>query len=299
MKTRIDKDLALVLFVHNLADWHVSCTSGFLECWSSFPSRLNSDEKKALFSLGELFKGYLATNDELWIKEVFKDGKVGIPIEVKFYFDLFKPRFEFFYKRQEENMKKVAKYLDNLPDKYEQKLKMTKEFYNFKEKINIFSYLTLSCQANKQAGGMLVEREEEKGCYVIMEYGDYNLGDNNWTIDDVFLHELTHVYQCFSGFKEFVKKRTKGLHLSRLKKMNVSTEDFLTEVIHASLWGSCGYFSEKVFGEVVGEGKGGDGYKMMVQKVVERLRPKIARYIEKGKGMDENLINEAAKLLAV
>src|SRR3990167_839702 len=283
MKVAIDRNIALICFVHNLANWHLSCVPSFYYAWAKEHQPLSEIEKGALVFLTKLFRDYLSKNEELWIKELFiTNQKATIPPHDLPYFNIFLSRFNYFFKLQKPNMVLVSKYLENLEDKFLKKILSTRSFYRFNEGTNVSTYLTLSANANKQASGMLLEVEEQNRYFVVMEYGDYILTEDNWTIDNVYLHELTHVFQCSQHFKDLIEEasvKMKGREY--LADMMLSQKDMLTEIIHASLWGECGFFSRKIFGNKLDAGldRKGDRYKSKIERVAAMIQPVVASYL--------------------
>ena len=299
MKVIVDRNICLVCFVHNLANWHLSCTPSFAAYWRNLPSLMSTEEKTTLDHLTRLFKDYFDQNDEVWIRELFvANQKATIPAENLPYFDIFLPRFNFFYEKQKENMLVVSRYLGGLEDKFLPQLLQTRLFYGFDEGAEVLAYVTLSANANKQASGMLLEMEEQKRYFVVMEYGDYHLSDDNWTIDNVYLHEIAHVFQCSKVFKRMVEKASKNMgREDSLKKMGISPKDMLTEIIHASLWGECGYISRLIYGDKLNDGldQSGDVYKSTIESIAMAIQPMVAEYLNQRKEIDRQFVEAVVR----
>ncbi len=299
MKVIVDRNICLVCFVHNLANWHLSCTPSFSAYWRKLPSPLSSEEEIALDHLTRLFKDYFNQNDEVWIKELFVAHQAAtFPADSLRYFDVFVPRFNFFYESQKGNMLAISKYLEEVGDRFLPQLLQTKSFYGFDEDADVLAYVTLSADANKQASGMLLEVQDEKRYFVVMEYGDYHLSNDNWTIDNVYLHEIAHVFQCSKKFKAMVNDACKDMGRGDLlKKMGISPKDMLTEIIHASLWGECGYISRTIYGDKLNDGldQKGDLYKSSIESIAMAIQPMVAEYLSKGKVIDRKFIDAVVK----
>lgn len=299
MKVIVDRNICLVCFVHNLANWHLSCTASFSVFWRTQPFPLSIEEKTSLARLTRLFTDYFNQNDEVWIKELFvTNQRATIPADNLPYFDVFLPRFNFFYEKQKENMLVISRYLGGLEDKFLPQLLQTRLFYGFDEGAEVLCYVTLSANANKQASGMLLEMEEQKRYFVVMEYGDYQLSDDNWTIDNVYLHEIAHVFQCSKVFKRMIEEASKDMERKDLlKKMGISPKDMLTEIIHASLWGECGYISRLIYGDKLNEGldQSGDVYKATIESIAMVIQPMVAEYLNKRKEIDSQFVVAVVK----
>lgn len=299
MKVIVDRNICLVCFVHNLANWHLSCTPSFSAFWRTQPSPLSIEEMTALGHLTQLFMDYFNQNDEVWIKELFvANQRATIPADNLPYFDVFVPRFNFFYEKQKENMLVVSRYLEGLEDKFLPQLLQTRSFYGFDEEAEVSAYVTLSANANKQASGMLLEVQDEKRYFVVMEYGDYQLTGDNWTIDNVYLHELAHVFQCSKVFKKMTKEASRAMgRKDFLKKLAISPKDMLTEIIHASLWGECGHISRSIYGDKLNDGmdQSGDVYKSTIESMAMTIQPMVTEYLNKSKVIDRRFVETVVK----
>lgn len=299
MKVIVDRNICLVCFVHNLANWHLSCTPSFSTFWRTQPSPLSIEEKTTLDCLTRLFRDYFNLNDEVWIKELFvANQEATIPADNLSYFDVFEPRFNFFYERQKENMRVVSRHLEGVEDKFLPQLLRTRSFYGFEEDAEVSAYVTLSAKANKQASGMLLEGDDQKRYFVVMEYGDYQLTDDNWTIDNVYLHELAHVFQCSKVFKKMIEEACKAMERKALlNKLAISPKDMLTEIIHASLWGECGYISRMIYGDKLNDGmdQSGDVYKSTIESLAVTIQPIVAEYLNNRKVIDRQFVDAVVK----
>lgn len=300
MTVVIDETICLVFFVHNLANWHVSCKANFANKWSSFPVPLERQEVEALEILKNVFNEYLHKNHELWAKElILSHNKGKIPDEIVSYFKVFYPRFKYFYDSQRNNMKMVKSYLENISDKFEYELGQTKKFYGFDGDVPVGCYLTMSSDANKQAGGMLLESKEDQRYFVIMEFGDYVLSNDNWEIENIFLHELSHLYQSSKLFESLLNKYSERLEIPfYLSNMNLEKKDLLTEIVNAGIWGSNGLLSKKIYGEKINAGlsKQNDSYESFIDSCTSRLSEDARRYISEGRVIDDEFFNNIVEI---
>lgn len=132
--TKIYEQLNFFLFISNLCEWHFSCRKSFNKTWSNYPSSLSESEKttlknfsKILIKYNKKYKDHLTT--EFVQNRLIDWHKLSIRIsnsdtnEIKNAFNVFHPRFEYFYARQKRNMAEVAAFLANNLEKTKRCLK--------------------------------------------------------------------------------------------------------------------------------------------------------------------------------
>ena len=167
--------------------------------------------------LSDYLSGVLPKSDKWAIFSIFK---------------IFELRFEFHYKRQLPNMKKIAAYLQKFNDlRY---LRETYKLYGLKGR-SMPIYLAMSHDANRSAGGM------QLGNAVILQFGDYKLEKDNSPMMNILFHELTHK----GGVGKYLPA---NLDIRLPPSFTGSIKDFMDEVVHNALWSGIGLFSQKQFG---------------------------------------------------
>ena len=167
--------------------------------------------------LGHSIYKKLNKNDQATIDNVFK---------------VFERRFEFHYKQQISNMRKVAAYVQKFKDS--PFLQKAHKLYGIKNQ-NMPVYIAMSYNANKSAGGM------QLGNMVILQFGDYKLNGDNSPMLNVLFHELTNK----GSVAKFLPK---NLDIQLPRTFTGDIKDFVDEVIHKALWSEIGLLSQKQFG---------------------------------------------------
>jgi hypothetical protein len=233
MKVYIDKTICKFLFIHDLSGWHYSSRKSFRDYWIRTPAKLSEKERKALIIWKKLNLDFYKKRETFILTSCLskklkeRDRKI-----IDNTFKIFEPRFEFFYKKQLPNIKKVAKYLKNL--KTPRYLKETYKLYGANYR-NIPVYIAMSHKANRSAGGMLLDN------IVVLQFGDYKLGKDNSSILNTLFHEIAHRGSIgkYLGTKPNVKLPRGFIG---------SAKDFIDEVVNMALWSEIGLFSQKQFG---------------------------------------------------
>lgn len=281
MTVTIDKNVCLACFVNDLANWHVSCVPSFSEYWSNNPYKLTGKERNALERLVPRFEAYLAANDnELWLKDLLNNN---LAPEIVLDLSIFMDRFNYFYEKQAENMRQVKKFLEELGNKGATEIEATRKFYNFTGNKDLTTYLTMSYNSSKQAGGMLVEVEKYRKYAVILSFGDFKLGSETWPLENIFFHEICHSFQCTPEFEKLVA-------------INSLDAELLTEVIHSSLWGQTGYLSQKIYGLKISKNNSSSTYLDNINSAALALNPLTKRYLNNHLTIDDAFVKEAAKV---
>lgn len=260
MKVHINKTICKFLFLHDLSTWHYSARKHFRDYWTRTPLKLSKEERVALVSWRSLNKNFYKEK-KVFLLNDYLSGRLKKTDKdiVDNVFEIFEPRFEFHYKKQLLNMKKIVKYLkgfENSPY-----LQRVYRFYEIKES-RMPVYVTMSHNANKSAGGM------QLGNMVILQFGDYKLNKDNSPILNVLFHELTHK----GSVSKFLPANTA---VSLPHSFTGDVESFIDEVIHKALWSEIGVFSQKQFGW--SNQKIEKSYKLLMDKLESPYREMIKK----------------------
>lgn len=313
MKILIQKQLNLFLFIVNLTEWHFSVTKSFNKKWKKLPKPLSLEEKRVLLDLTKILKSYQQKYQEHLIIEFLGENRINwnklsqklLPENIKtlkYALKIFESRFEYFYCRQYSNMEKLKKSLLSFFAKSKSWLEKIQNFYNWVSKKEILIYLTLSSEANKQAGGIFFENS--KKAYVILQFGDFNLKQEKWPLIDVLLHEISHLYQGSLMWENLIKKPTqKIIVLQDFKNEGITQKDVMNELIHCTLFSEVGTISQKIFNwsnqEILKKVDKLKSQKIFYHQAVlitsYSLRNEVQKYINSKEKIDKGLIELAVE----
>ena len=290
MKVKINPTVCLACFVHDLTNWHISCTPSFSRYWSAHPQPLSPKEKTAIKTVAPIFGQYLKKHDELWLRQLWlASHRPAIPSSQLPLFQTFSPRFSYFYHQQFPNMRKVKLHLDHLSSS--RPLSATRRFYGYSSPARVSAYLALSHRANREAGGMLIDLAKNHQYSLILKFGDFILGKNNWPLENTFLHELSHVYQCTPEFETLISRYASRLSLPPiLKQQGLTSQDILTELIHASLWGQTGYLSRSLYATRLTPSPASNSYLHHIQQAALSLSPIVKDYLKTPRIIDDDFV---------
>lgn len=233
MKVHNNKIICKFLFLHDLSGWHYSARKSFHDYWIRTPSKLTGKERTALVAWRKLNVSFYERKGDFMLSD-YLSGTLhnGDKQAIFGIFKILEPRFEFHYRRQLPNMKKVAAYLQKYKDlRY---LRETYKLYGLRN-YSMPVYLAMSRNANRSAGGM------QLGNAVILQFGDYKLKKGNSPMMNVMFHELTHK----GGVRKYLPA---NLNIKLPRSFTENVKDFADEVVHKALWSEVGLFSQKQFG---------------------------------------------------
>ncbi|MFA5300700.1 MAG: hypothetical protein WC389_21130 [Lutibacter sp.] len=232
MKIFSEKKICQLLFLYNLSQWHYSAVLSFSKYWQNVPNKLSNEEKQSLIIWQTLEIENAKKNGNFIIEKYignklsFKDKK-----QINSCLAIFKKRFEYHYKKQEKNIANLRKYLQLIP--LDSIIKKTSAIYN--QKIALpNTYVTLSHNANKEAGGMMLANK------VILQFGDYKWEKNNESILSLWFHEITHS----ASVKSLLPA---NFDIKLPAKFTGNKIDYIDEIIHQTLWGQIGILSQVFF----------------------------------------------------
>ncbi|MCX6812375.1 MAG: hypothetical protein NTW79_02020 [Candidatus Berkelbacteria bacterium] len=255
--TKINKQLNLFLFISNLSEWHFSCRKSFNEIWKTKPTPLSDVEKTTLLNFVKILKKYNKKNKEHLIAEFVKSNSINWQkisnrissrdvATIKNAFQIFQPRFEYFYSAQKRNMVEIAKFLENNLEKNKNAVDKARVIYQNSENFSFDVLICLSENSNKSAGGMYFS-SGKKG-YIVIQFGDFNLADDNYPLLNTFYHEISHHFQNTENYIKLVNKCKDQIVISKkYVDDGVDKNDIINEIVNAALWGEFGVLSQKVF----------------------------------------------------
>ena len=218
--------------MHNLSQWHYSAISAFAEYWSSVPQKLTEAEVLAINRWRDLETNN-PKSENIFIFEKYLSGRLpkNQQLEITHCLFVLKKRFTFHFNKQLSNMRVIADYLSRVPLK--EVIKKTSAIYDCKIGI-LRIYLTLSRNANREAGGMLL------GDKVILQFGDFKLHGNNEEMLSILFHELTH--DC--SVRKLLPSK---IDFKLPSGFTGNVKDYIDEVVHQALWGQLGVLSQEYF----------------------------------------------------
>jgi hypothetical protein len=233
MKVYTDKKISQLLFLHNISRWHYSVIIPFAKYWQNKPRALSQTEKTALV-IWQTLESDNAQKSNVFLIEKYISGKIlqKEKTQMDSCLDAFRKRFEYHYDRQAANLIKLEKCLRSMP--LDPLIKKTAAIYNC-EIIAPKTFITLSHNANREAGGMILADR------VILQFGDYNWSNNNEPILNLWLHELTHSANIYHLLPE-------DLAIKLPTEFTGSKADYIDEIIHQALWGQLGILAQEYFG---------------------------------------------------
>lgn len=232
MKVSINPKFCQLLFMHNLSRWHYSAIPAFAEYWLSIPQKLTERETLAISRWRDLETNN-QKNETIFIFEKYLSGRLSKKqqLEITHCLSVLRERFKFHFNKQFSNMRVVADYLSRVPLK--EIIKKTSAIYG----CNVDApriYLTLSRNANREAGGMLLDDK------VILQFGDFKLHGNNEEMLSILFHELTH--DC--SVRKLLPSK---IDIKLPSGFTGNVKDYIDEVIHQALWGQLGVLSQEYF----------------------------------------------------
>ena len=233
MKVFINKTICRFLFLHDISRWHYSARDTFGKYWARAPFSLSIKENQALQDWIEFNKNYFKNKNDFILKEILSDK-----IQDKYHnkilniFNIFEPRFKYHFDKQYFNMKKIVEYIQSI--KNPRLVQKTFHIYGLRPKLTPI-YIAMSYKANKSAGGMTLNER------IILQFGDYELQDDNSSILNVLFHELTHQ----GSFAKYIPNDYK---IKLPYNFSGNVNEYVDEIIHKTFWSEIGLFSQIQFG---------------------------------------------------
>lgn len=305
MEIKIPYQFNLFLFITNLAEWHFSYRPHFNKVWRNQPTPFSPIEQNQLILFKKVLVKYCQKNNEHltsffasheninWEMLTKTLNKKDIEI-IKKTFSEFQPRFDFFYNRQKDNMSIVSELVKKNIGKNKSYLEQTKNLYDYKGKENCDILIALSENSNHGSGGMYFN-DKGKG-YIILQFGDFKLEEDNFPVLMVFYHELGHHFQKNNYWQKLTEKNKFKIKISNeFRKQGVDTGDIIDEPIHSALWGRNGIFTEKIFGFKKPATRIKGSYYYQLKLCVEKIKPLIKKYLDENKKADQELMNYIIK----
>lgn len=304
----------LFLFIANLTEWHFSCRKNFNKVWRNIPSSLSKNEKSCLNKIKSVLKLYnknyrehltiefLNYRSAPWKNLETKIGKANVGI-IKKSFEIFSPRFEYFYNRQKSNMNKVFDFLNSILTKNLNLLSITQKVYLLSSPKDFKVIVTLSENSNHSAGGMCFMVDNMN--YIIMQFGDFEISKDNWIIEDVLCHEIGHCFQNGPNWANLVSLYSNKINVpERYKREGVNAQDVFNEVVNASLWGEFGILSQIITKEndevikdrFVSLSKKNRNYYEEINWCAFKFRPAMTKMIKNKLPINEDALAELVKI---
>lgn len=306
------KTSSLFHFIENLSEWHYSCRLGDNKEWLAQTGELMPEEKDALgkmrlllqkYGYGEKFLGipFITTFEESVWTEVKKWAEPDEYKNLQTIFQIFTPRFEIIWQKEEPKLRVWEKRLEELDGQgsRDNQIKDLDTFFNIKVQSRTVK-VCLLVNASEKGGG-----------------GNANVGDQTVTLDcssmdialaeriySVLWHETIHLVfekeQLNPILRDFLKEKGNFLLQTALGQILKSPTALLKEAIVTAVEAYLAKAYLNLDVEEEQRGKLGVNFEAVKAKpknyrlwyiyASQKLLPAVADYIQQKRSVDKEFL---------